>query len=285
MIFRVKLGGKQETLDVESLKPELTREYVGLVIKVGETVDADYNGTDCTFSVKAISAGDHAVVSNFGLWTKDTHLILETPGNSGITITNDKGGINFRHHSLPLKMKVMSPPRPLSVEAYCSINDAAHFLPGPGLETGMVLISNHTALKVAPDATVPDGYLGLSSCACLEARVSVNDDVQVARYVPENLVMLTLRLKAVKYPVKFRAQSETFDSERLQAKLTSQYLGKVMAVGKYASLHCDGMEFTFVVNETTAWVLQAVDTNRGLWTKDTYINLETPYDSGFTITN
>ncbi|CAM6081989.1 unnamed protein product [Calypogeia fissa] len=138
---------------------------------------------------------------------------------------------------------------------------------------------------------VPDGQLALNAYQRQSVRVSVNDEVQVARYVLEKKCELALLLLDLQF-VRFRKQ-ETIDAEKLKKKLISSYVGQVMTIGQSVSFEYNGTNYIFTVKETKT-VEEAKDSiegnttmesNRGLWTNDTSITLETAGTSGISITN
>ncbi|CAM6123309.1 unnamed protein product [Calypogeia fissa] len=85
-----------EPLDVESLELKVCEEYEGQLMMVGQHVSVEYLWTEYTFIVKAITLveepkesivdGKQNVDCKYGLFTKDTMLILETPTGSGTKI-------------------------------------------------------------------------------------------------------------------------------------------------------------------------------------------------------
>lgn len=81
--------------------------------------------------------------------------------------------------SFPRTMKLMSAPHDLCWlhEAFCSINDAVHFLPRSKSDEGIVLLNNRTVMKVSPEDIVPDGYLALDPVDFTEVGVTQDGDV------------------------------------------------------------------------------------------------------------
>ncbi|CAM6093091.1 unnamed protein product [Calypogeia fissa] len=117
----------------------------------------------------------------------------------------------------------MKSPTSFNDEAYCSINDVVHVLPGPGSKVGSVLVNNQGVLPV------PGGYL-LDALQLMEVKVSQHEYVQLAAYASEKLVMLTLKLETVEFGVEFG--TNTLDVGRLKPKLTSKHVGTLMVEGQ-----------------------------------------------------
>ncbi|CAM6084262.1 unnamed protein product [Calypogeia fissa] len=92
-----------EPLDVESLKLKVYEKCEGQLMMGGQHVSVEYLWTEYTFIVKAITLGEEPKESivdgkqnvdcKYGLLTKDTMLILETPTGSGTKITCKKNPI------------------------------------------------------------------------------------------------------------------------------------------------------------------------------------------------
>ncbi|CAM6102997.1 unnamed protein product [Calypogeia fissa] len=140
---------------------------------------------------------------------------------------------------------------------------------------------------------VPDGQLALNAFQRRNVRVSVNDEVQVARYVVEKKCELVLLLLELQF-VKFRGKQEMIDAEKLKKKLISSYVGQVMMMSQSVSFEYNGTNYIFIVKEakpveevkdSIEGRNRTMESNRGVWTNDTSITLETARNSGISIFN
>ncbi|CAM6048387.1 unnamed protein product [Sphagnum compactum] len=90
ILTKNRRGGDQ--IDAMTLSTELRKRFVGQVLTVGQKVPFEYVGINYSFSVVNLLGKGQLDNLMRGLLTQDTDFQLETAGNSGLKIINQRGG-------------------------------------------------------------------------------------------------------------------------------------------------------------------------------------------------
>jgi vesicle-fusing ATPase len=81
-----------DQIDAMTLSTELCKRFVGQVLTVGQKVPFEYVGINYSFNVVNLLGKGQLDNLVRGLLTQDTDFQLETAGNSGLKIINQRGG-------------------------------------------------------------------------------------------------------------------------------------------------------------------------------------------------
>ncbi|CAK9226349.1 unnamed protein product [Sphagnum troendelagicum] len=90
ILTKNRSGGDQ--IDAMTLSTELRKRFVGQVLTVGQKVPFEYVGKNYSFNVVNLLGKGQLDNLMRGLLTQDTDFQLETAGNSGLKIINQRGG-------------------------------------------------------------------------------------------------------------------------------------------------------------------------------------------------
>ncbi|CAM6077479.1 unnamed protein product [Sphagnum tenellum] len=90
ILTKNRSGGDQ--IDAMTLSTELRKRFVGQVLTVGQKVPFEYVGINYSFNVVNLLGKGQLDNLTRGLLTQDTDFQLETAGNSGLKIINQRGG-------------------------------------------------------------------------------------------------------------------------------------------------------------------------------------------------
>ncbi|CAM6026103.1 unnamed protein product [Sphagnum balticum] len=87
-----KNRSRGDQIDAMTLSTELRKRFVGQVLTVGQKVPFEYVGINYSFNVVNLLGKGQLDNLVRGLLTQDTDFQLETAGNSGLKIINQRGG-------------------------------------------------------------------------------------------------------------------------------------------------------------------------------------------------
>ncbi|KAL0835544.1 hypothetical protein Bca101_087433 [Brassica carinata] len=159
--------------------------------------------------------------------------------------------------------------------AYCSTSDLSQFaIPGTDLFLANVADS------------IQDGTIALNAVQRRHARVSADDMVTIARFVPPEKFDLTLLALDLQF-VKKGTKNEQVDAVVLSTQLKKKFMYQVFTVGQRVTFEFHGTNYILTVDQAVVeadWNKKS-GIGRGMICNDTYFVFEASNASGIKIMN